>query len=239
MIDLYFCPTPNCWKVAIMLEEIGEPYRVIGCDISKGEQLSPEFDKLNLNHKVPVIVDHDIAEGEYPFKVFESGAILLYLANKYCVFYPQDVQGKSLVEQWLIWQMAGLGPMSGQANHFRRYAREQCEYSIARYSNEVRRLIHVLDNRLAEADYLAGDYSIADIAAWPWAAVASFIEIDINEFSNVKRWHDIIAKRPAVQRAYANAETAPHPHYLQTKAELSDEEWSTSYGEKQMASVRR
>lgn len=239
MIDLHFCPTPNSWKVVIMLEEIGLPYSIVPYDIITGEQLRPEFAAINPNHKVPAIVDHNPPGGGAPFPVFESGAILIYLAEKAGAFLPADPKARSVVLQWLVWQVAGLGPMYGQSNHFLRYARERHEYSLNRYHNEALRLTHVLDNRLRSSEYLATEYSIADMAVWPWIAGAKLFNIDLAEFPNVARWFELISSRPAVQRAYTAPDTAPNPKYLQEKAELSDEEWESSFGGKLLEAVRR
>lgn len=238
MIDLHFCPTPNCWKIVILLEETGQPYSIVPYDIMNGEQLKPDYAAINPNHKVPAIVDHDPPGGGAPFAVFESGAILIYLAEKAERFLPADPQGRSLVLQWLIWQVAGLGPMYGQSNHFIRYARDRHEYSLERYHNESLRLTQVLDNKLRSSEYIAGNYSIADIAVWPWIAGAKLFNIDLGEFPNVQRWFELVGGRPAVQRAYTAPETAPNPKFLQEKAVLSDEEWSNSFGENLRAAVR-
>src|SRR5476649_2830069 len=201
-IDLYFWPTPNGWKVSIMLEECGLPYRVIPLDISKGEQFRPEFLRISPNNRMPAIVDPD-GPGGRPISVFESGAILQYLGRKTGRFYPTDERRRVEVEQWLFWQMGGLGPMAGQMNHFRRYAPEKIEYAINRYTNEVRRLYGVMNKRLEKRDYLAGSYSIADMACFGWARIWERQGQDVSEFPHFKRWLDRVAERPAVQRGVA------------------------------------
>ncbi|MEW6298818.1 MAG: glutathione S-transferase N-terminal domain-containing protein [Thermodesulfobacteriota bacterium] len=202
-IDVYYWPTPSGWKVTIMLEELGVPYNIVPVNIGKGEQFQPEFLKISPNNRMPAIVDHEPAGGKGPLSIFESGAILEYLAEKYGKFMPRDVRGKYEVLQWLYWQMGGLGPMSGQANHFRHYAPEKIEYGIRRYTDEVNRLYGVMDTRLADREFLAGEYSIADMASWPWVVPYERMGQDLNEFPNLKRWFDTMKARPAVERGYA------------------------------------
>jgi len=200
MIDLYSWATPNGHKVHIMLEETGIPYRVHGVNIRTGEQFAPEFLRISPNNRIPAIVDPDGPAGR-PLSLFESGAILVYLAGKSGKLLPQDLNDRYTALQWLMWQMGGVGPMFGQANHFRAYAVEKIAYAIERYTNEANRLTGVLDRRLAEARFLAGDeYSIADIAVFPWMRNAERRGIDMNAYPNAKRWFDEIAARPAVQR---------------------------------------
>ncbi|MCS7101632.1 MAG: glutathione S-transferase N-terminal domain-containing protein [Burkholderiaceae bacterium] len=199
MIDLYSWPTPNGHKVHIMLEECGLPYRVRAVDIGAGDQFEPAFLAISPNSKIPAIVDDEGPDGR-PIALFESGAILVYLAGKTGRFLPRDVRGKYVALQWLMFQMGGLGPMLGQAHHFRLYAPQKIDYAIERYTNEARRLYRVLDRRLAEAPYLAGAYSIADIAAFPWIVPHARQGIDLADFPNVRRWFEAIAARPAVQR---------------------------------------
>ena len=196
MIDLYTASTPNGWKVSIYLEEAGVPYTVKPISLSAMEQKEPEFLKICPNGRIPAIVDRD--EGD--FAVFESGAILLYLAEKYGKFLPTNMKDKSVAIQWLMFQMGGVGPMQGQANVFFRYAPEKIQFAIDRYQNETSRLYGVLDERLAEVEYLAGDYSIADMATWPWVSIAKWAGIDTEPFPHLRRWIDAIAARPAVQR---------------------------------------
>lgn len=203
MIDLYAWPTPNGHKVSIMLEECGLPYDVIAVDINKGEQFAPAFLAICPNHRIPAIVDRDPSDGGAPVPVFETGAILVYLAEKTGRFLPgiDDLRGRKAVMEWLMWQMGGLGPMAGQAHHFRQaMGGVEVPYGIERYSKEVRRLYGIMDRRLADNAYLGGDdYSIADMACWPWARPSRRQGIDKAEFPNVKRWFDEISARPAVQ----------------------------------------
>jgi GST-like protein len=202
MITLYTWGTPNGRKVSIMLEEVGLPYTVRTVDITNGEQFAPGFVAINPNAKIPAIVDDDGPGGE-PLTLFESGAILIYLAEKTGRLLPADPAGRYRVLQWLMFQMGGVGPMFGQAHHFRRFAPEPLPYAVERYSKETRRLYGVLDRRLAEADYVAGDYSIADVAIWPWTVRHDWQGIDLAEFPHVRRWYDTIGARPAVQRGMA------------------------------------
>jgi GST-like protein len=202
VIDLYFWPTPNGYKISIMLEEIGTPYNVIPVNIGKGDQFKPEFLKISPNNRMPAIVDSQGPDGE-PLAIFESGAILLYLAEKSGKFLPHDTRGKYNALQWLMWQMGGLGPMLGQAHHFRRYAPDQLEYAINRYTNEARRLYNVLDRAVSEAPFLAGEYSIADMAAFPWIIPHNWQGQELEDFPNLKRWFEAIKARPAVERGLA------------------------------------
>ncbi|MBY0267618.1 MAG: glutathione S-transferase N-terminal domain-containing protein [Burkholderiales bacterium] len=201
MIELYSWATPNGHKIHIMLEECGLPYRVHGVNIRTGEQFKPEFLKISPNNRIPAIVDAD-GPGGKPLSLMESGAILLYLASKTGKFLPEDLAQRWTCMQWLMWQMGGVGPMFGQANHFRRYAKDKIEYAIERYTNEANRLTHILDKRLAESRFVACDeYSIADMATFPWMRGAESRGIDMNAYPNAKRWFDTINARPAVQRA--------------------------------------
>ena len=199
MIDVYTWPTPNGHKVHIMLEECELAYRVHAVDIGAGDQFEPEFLRISPNNKIPAIVDSDGPDGK-SISLFESGAILIYLAGKTGRFLPADVRGKYRALEWLMFQMGGIGPMFGQAHHFRIYAREKIDYAINRYTNEARRLYGVLDRRLAEAPYLAGEYGVADIATFPWTRSHERQGVDLAGYPNVKRWFDAIAARPAVQR---------------------------------------
>ncbi|HUL82353.1 MAG TPA: glutathione S-transferase N-terminal domain-containing protein [Gammaproteobacteria bacterium] len=196
MIELFTAATPNGWKASITLEELGLKYRVRRIALDKKEQKEPWYLKLNPNGRIPTIVDHDNGG----FAVFESGAIMIYLAEKAGALLPKDANGRSLVIQWLMFQMGGIGPMMGQANVFYRYAPEKIPYAIERYQREVRRLLEVLDTRLGETEYLAGDYSIADIANWSWVFGYKWTGVSIDGLGNLKRWLDEIAKRPAVRR---------------------------------------
>lgn len=197
MIDLYYYPTPNTWKVSIMLEECGLPYRVVPVNIGAGDQFKPEFLAISPNNRVPAIVDHDAEGGR--LSIFESGAILVYLAEKTGRFMPKDLHGRMEVLQWLFWQMGGMGPMFGQVNHFKLIAPEKIEYAIRRYVNEANRLFGVMDRRLADREYLAGDYSIADMACYGWATYHEVMEQNLDEVPNVKRWFERMSARPAVQ----------------------------------------
>ena len=200
MIDVYSMATPNGHKVHIMLEECGLPYRAYNVDIGKGEQFAPDFLAISPNNKIPAIVDPDGPDGK-PISLFESGAILVYLASKVNKFLGHTDREKFTVLQWLMFQMGGLGPMLGQAHHFRIYAPEQIEYAVNRYTNEAKRLYGVMDRQLAKQRYIAGDeYTIADIACFPWTRSWKNQGIDWNDFPHAKRWHDEIAARPAVQR---------------------------------------
>jgi len=201
-IDVYYWPTPNGWKVTILLEEMAVPYNVIPVNIGAGEQFTPEFLKVSPNNRMPAIVDHEPMGGGGPLSIFESGAILEYLAEKHGQFLPKDARGKYEVLQWVYWQMGGLGPMSGQANHFRSYAAQPIEYAINRYTDEVNRLYGVMDTRLADREFLAGPYSIADMMSWPWVAAYERMGQDLNEFPRLKRWFETIKARPAVERGF-------------------------------------
>jgi len=198
-IELWTWGTPNGRKVSIMLEETGLPYSAHPVDISKDEQHAPAFLRLSPNNRIPAIVDPDGPDGE-PIAIFESGAILIYLANKAGRFFPTEERARYQTLQWLMWQMGGVGPMFGQAHHFRRFAKEKVPYAIDRYTSEARRLYGVLDRRLGEAEYMAGEYSIADIATFPWCARHEWQGVDLDEFPEVRRWYDAIAARPAVER---------------------------------------
>ena len=226
MIDVYSWPTPNGHKVHIMLEETGLKYRVHGINIREGEQFRPEFLKISPNNRIPAIIDHD-GPGGRPISLFESGAILLYLASKAGKYLPLDMRERWTSMQWLMWQMGGVGPMFGQAHHFRSYSREKLQYPIARYTKEANRLTRILDRRLGEARYAAGhEYSIADIAIFPWMRNPERRGIDFNEYPNVKRWFDEIGARPAVQRGVQvlaevqAANQAPH----------TDKSWEIMFG---------
>lgn len=203
MIDLHYWPTPNGRKITIFLEETGLPYRIVPVDITRGQQFSAEFLAISPNNRMPAIVDHTPKGGGEPISVFESGAILLYLAEKTGQFLPQDTRGRYEVLQWLFWQMGGLGPMAGQAHHFRVYAPEKIEYAIARYTDEVNRLYGVMDRRLSDREFLAGEYSIADMAAWPWIVPWKTQGQTMDDFPNLKRWFETISEREPVKRARA------------------------------------
>jgi GST-like protein len=201
MIELYSWPTPNGQKVHIALEETGLPYRTVPVNISAGEQFSPEFLAINTNRRIPAIIDRQGPGGALP--LFESGAILIYLAEKAGNFIPVDAAGRYTCLQWLMFQMGGIGPMFGQFAHFNVYAPEKLPYAIERYKKESQRLVGVLEKRLKQDDYLAGTYSIADMAAYPWVHAAATRSFDWEPYPAVKRWHDAIAARPAVERGMA------------------------------------
>ncbi|MCC6528132.1 MAG: glutathione S-transferase N-terminal domain-containing protein [Polyangiaceae bacterium] len=202
MIDLHFWPTPNGYKVLMFLEETGLPHRIVPVDIGKGEQFAPEFLAIAPNNRMPAIVDHAPADGAGALSVFESGAILVYLAEKTGAFLPSELRGRHEVLQWLFWQMAGLGPMAGQNHHFALYAPEKIPYAIDRYVRETSRLYGVLDKRLADRDYVAGEYSIADMACYPWIVPHERQGQKLEDFPNLARWFAAIRARPATERAY-------------------------------------
>ena len=214
MIDLYTAPTPNGWKASIVLEELGLPYTVRALDLGKLEQKSEAYLRINPNGRIPAIVDRDA--GDFP--VFESGAILLYLAEKTGRLLPTDAKGRSRAIQWLMFQMGGLGPMQGQANVFFRYAPEKIPFAIERYQRETRRLYEVLDRRLGEAEYLAGDYGIADIASWPWVTLHGWAGVALDGLDHVQRWVEAVGTRPAVQRGRA-VPTMPGTGNLEDRAD--------------------
>ena len=201
-IELYYFPTPNGWKISILLEELGLPYVVKRVDITQGEQFDPAFLQISPNNRIPAVVDPD-GPGGAPISIFESGAILQYFGRKTGRFYPQDERQRVEVDQWLMWQMGGFGPMLGQNHHFNKYAPEKVPYAMQRYTEETRRLYGVLDRRLVGRDYVAGDYSIADMALVGWASLWEGQKMDINDFPQVKAWLERVLARPAVQRGMA------------------------------------
>lgn len=202
MIELYYWPTPNGHKITIFLEEANLDYRIVPVDISAGDQFKPEFLQISPNNRMPAIVDMNPADGGEPISVFESGAILLYLAEKTGKFIPVDLRGRKTVTEWLFWQMGGLGPMAGQNHHFGQYAPEKIPYAIDRYLRETNRLYGVLDHRFQEQEYLARDYSIADMACYPWIFPYERQQQKLEDFPNLKRWFESIRSRSAVIRAY-------------------------------------
>jgi len=202
MIDLYYWTTPNGHKITMFLEETDLPYRIVPVHIGKGEQFKPEFLAIAPNNRIPAMIDHEPAGGGAPISVFESGAILFYLANKTGKFIAKDMRERMQTLEWLFWQMGGLGPMAGQNNHFGNYAQEKLQYAIDRYRNEVNRLYGVMNKRLADRPYLAGDYSIADMACYPWIVPWERQGQNIADFPNLKRWFEAIKARPAVVKAY-------------------------------------
>ena len=198
MIDFYYWPTPNGWKISIMLEETGLPYRVVPVNIGKGDQFKPDFLAISPNNRMPAIVDHDTEDG--PLPIFESGPILLHLAEKSGRFAPTGKRARKEMLEWLFWQVGNLGPMAGQLSHFVNYAQGEHTYSHQRYANEYNRCLGVLDRRLAEREYIAGDYSIADMASFPWVLISKPLGQPLDEFPNLARWREAIKQRPAVQR---------------------------------------
>jgi len=213
MIDLYTAETPNGWKASIVLEELGMPYETHAIDLGAGDQKQSDFLKLNPNGRIPAIVDRDADN----LTIFESGAIMLYLAEKSGQLMPTDTKGRYDVIQWLMFQMGGIGPMQGQANVFFRYFPEKIQPAIDRYQNEVKRLYTVLDGQLADNEYLAGDYSIADIANWSWVSLHYWAGVEVDDLPNLKRWMDAIAARPAVQRGIV----VPKPLVLEGVVEMA------------------
>lgn len=206
MLDLYYWTTPNGHKITIFLEEAGLPYNLVPINIGKGDQFQPEFLKISPNNRIPAIVDHDPVGGGEPISVFESGAILLYLAEKTGRLISTDLRGRVETLQWLFWQMGGLGPMAGQNHHFSQYAPEKIPYAINRYVNETGRLYAVLNKQLGDREFLAGEYSIADIACYPWIVPYDRQGQKLEDFPNLKRWFEVIQARPATVRAYERAE---------------------------------
>ena len=220
MIDLYYWTTPNGHKITIFLEETGTPYKIFPINIGKGEQFAKDFLTISPNNRIPAMIDHAPEGGGAPISVFESGAMLLYLADKTKKFIVQDLRGRAATIAWLFWQMGNLGPMSGQNNHFSNYTVEKYPYAIDRYHNEVNRLYGVLNTRLADRPYIAGDYSIADMASYPWVAIYERQHQPIGDFPNVKRWLDAIKARAAVVRAYDKAkEVNPNAGGIRTAEE--------------------
>jgi GST-like protein len=221
MIDLYYWTTPNGHKITMFLEEAGIPYRIIAIDIGKGDQFKPDFLRVSPNNRIPAIVDNEPASGGKPISVFESGAILLYLAEKTGKFIPRDLAGRVEVLQWLFWQMGGLGPMAGQNHHFRNYVTEKISYAIDRYVNETNRLYGVLNKRLADRPFVAGkDYSIADMASYPWTVSHERQGQNLDHFPHLKRWFETIRARPATIAAYARVkEVNPDSGRPMTEAE--------------------
>ncbi|MCD0419350.1 glutathione S-transferase N-terminal domain-containing protein [Rubrivivax sp. JA1024] len=203
MIDLYYAPTPNGWKISIMLEECGLPYKVVPMQLGRGDQHKPEFLALSPNGRMPAIVDHAPTGGGEPLSVFESGAILIYLAEKSGQLMPTETPARFEVMQWLMWQMAGLGPMLGQNGHFLLYAPEKIPYAIDRYAREAKRLYGVLDQRLADREYIAGGYSIADIACFPWIMTHKAQGLTLDDHPNIKRWYAALRARPKLQAGLA------------------------------------
>jgi GST-like protein len=225
MIDLYYWTTPNGHKISIFLEEAGLPYKIHPVNIGKGEQFEESFLKIAPNNRIPAIIDNDPSDKKGPLSLFESGAILWYLAEKTKRFVPQDVRGKAEVSQWLFWQMAGLGPMAGQNHHFHSYAPEKIPYAQERYKKETNRLYGVLNKRLTDRDFVAGEYSIADMAIYPWIVPYEKQGQDLNDFPQLKKWFEKIAARPAVKKAYELAAS------INKESSMSDEAKKILFGQ--------
>jgi GST-like protein len=239
MIDFHHVPTGNNLKIAIALEELGLAYRPVPHDMFAGTHHTPAFRAINPNAKLPAIVDHAPADGGEPLAVFESGAILLYLAEKTGRLLPADWRQRQVAQQWLVWQVAGLGPMLGQANHFMRYAPEGQDYAVQRYQREARRLMTVLEQHLRGREFIAGDYSIADIACYPWAASTRTIGLPSSEFPALLPWLERVEQRAAVVAAKAAImQDTTRPKYLQERARLTPQEWSTLFGDRQLAAAQ-
>ncbi|MFN3233559.1 MAG: glutathione S-transferase family protein [Alphaproteobacteria bacterium] len=237
MIDLYYFPTPNTWKVSILLEETGLDYNVIPVNILIGQQFEPWFLKVSPNNRIPAIVDHDVTgpDGE-PLSIFESGAIMIHLAEKTGQFWPEDPYKRAKVMEWVMWQMGGLGPMGGQANHFRAYAPEKIQYAIDRYTNEVARLWDLLDWKLDGQDWVANnEYSLADMACWGWITLHELQGQNLDDTPNLKRWFEAMSERPAVKRAYEIGRDI-----AATPGQISDEAKALLYGQtrEQMRALR-
>lgn len=232
MIDLYYWTTPNGHKITIFLEEAEIAYTVKPINISKGDQFDPAFLKISPNNRIPAIVDQSPRDGGEPISVFESGAILQYLAEKTGKFLPVDPRGRVEVMQWLFWQMGGLGPMLGQNHHFTQYAPEKIPYAIDRYRKETERLYGVLDEQLTDREFIAGSYSIADMAAYPWIVPYERQGQDLNHFPHIKRWFEAIKGRPAVQRAYALADT------VSSQATVTEESRAILFGQGRRPTAR-
>jgi GSH-dependent disulfide-bond oxidoreductase len=228
MIDVYFWPTPNGYKITVMCEEAGLKYNIIPVNIGAGDQFKPEFLKISPNNRMPAIVDPDGPAGK-PIAIFESGAILMYLAEKTGKLMPSDPRGKYNVIQWLMFQMASVGPMLGQAHHFRVYAPEKLEYAINRYTNEAKRIYNVIDKQLSQTPYIAGEYSIADIAIYPWLVPHNMQGQDLDDFPHLKKWYEGLRARPAVQAGFAAM-----ADQLKNRPPTQDKKaWDTLFGAKQ------
>ncbi|MDA0228664.1 MAG: glutathione binding-like protein [Proteobacteria bacterium] len=229
MIDLYYWPTPNGWKITILFEELGLDYKIIPVNIIEGDQFAPDFLKIAPNNRMPAIVDPDGADGE-PISIFESGAILLHYAEKHKRFIPADERGRVDVLQWLFFQMGNVGPMLGQCHHFRNYAEEKLEYAIDRYTREATRLYRVVDTRLADRDYVAGDYSIADMALFSWMRVWKNQGQTLEDFPHLSKWIDRMYQRPAVRRGLDVMKDEQAK-----KREFTEEQRSVMFGDKQFS----
>jgi len=239
MIDLHFVATPNGHKISIMLLETGLEHRLIHYRLLDGDHLTPAFREISPNNRVPAIVDHDPIGGGAPYPVFETGAILIYLAEKTGRFLPADPRGRHLAIQWLMWQMAGLGPMHGQAHHFIRYCPEPSDYAVSRYRNEALRLLRVMNRRLGEADYLAGEYSIADIACWSWIRATRAIDVDIADYPHIQAWFDRVGERPAVLEGGHVPADNQQLRPGSVKMSLTAQQWSNMFGENMLQAAER
>ena len=228
MIDLYYAGTPNGQKMTLCLEELGLPYRLNRIALMKGEQFAPDFLKISPNNKIPAMVDHAPADGGEPIAIFESGAMLQYLAEKTGRLMPHDLRGRTVVMQWLFWQVGGLGPMAGQNGHFAVYAPEKVPYAIDRYVKETARLYGVLNKRLEGREFIAGEYSIADIACYPWIVPHQSHGQDLSDFPHLKRWFHTIAARPATVRAFEGVEQS---YAKNAGAKMTDEERRVLFGQ--------
>ena len=234
MIELYYAGTPNGMKVAIMLEEVGLPYNINIIDIFEGDQLTPGFRKINPNNKIPAIIDTAPTDGGSALPIFESGAILQYLAEKTGMLLPTSPRERSIAIQWLTWQMSSLGPMTGQASHFVRYAPPGNEYGIVRYTKELQRLLRVLEARLTEVSYVGGDeYTIADIAIWPGRTTNLIEGCKLQDFPVTRRWFERLKERPAIQRVLGAEQLKAPAKYMGQKQVLSETEWSNMFGDAQ------
>lgn len=237
-IEFHCAATANNFKIAIALEELGLPYRLVRYDMLSGQHLTPEFRRISPNSKVPAIVDPEPAFGGGPFAVFESGAILLYLAEKTGKLLPLDPRRRAVALQWLVWQVAGLGPMHGQAHHFHRFAPADQAYGRERYTREARRLMQVLQNRLAEGDWLTGEFCIADIACYPQVLRTALIGFGLDDYPVVRDWAARIGERPAVRRAAAALMDEERPYYKDRRADLAPEQWSALFGDRFHAAAK-
>jgi GSH-dependent disulfide-bond oxidoreductase len=233
MIDLYYWPTPNGHKIVMFLEETAMPYDIVPVNIGKGEQFTPQFLAISPNNRMPAIVDHAPLERGAPISVFESGAILLYLAEKTEQFIPNDSRGRAEVLQWLFWQVGGLGPMLGQNHHFSRYAPEKIPYAIDRYVKETNRLYGVLNKRLADREFLANTYSIADMASYPWIVPYELQGQNLDDFPHLKRWFEAIRSRPATVRAYERGEAI-----ASSNAAMTEEARKVLFGQTSQSAVK-
>ena len=229
MIELHYWPTPNGHKVAIALEEMSLAYKVYPVNIGKGDQFKPEFLAFSPNNRIPAIIDHDTTNGK-PQSIFESGAILLYLAEKTGQFLPSNQREKIAVYEWLIWQMGGFGPMLGQAHHFNFYAPDRIPYAMDRYSNEANRLYGVLDRQLADHEYVAGEYSIADMAIFPWTRTFKRQNVNIEDYKHVMRWRQLVSERPVVKKAFSVGK-----ELREDLKNLDDAEWKKLFGSEHKA----